>query len=521
MKRYSLITNVPIQSGSLNRAVALVAAKGANINRIHYDRHIDPQTVFWEITCDCNTFEQICSSLETLGYLRRELAPVSLVKLTLHLPHEPGALNDFLRHTTESNAVITALAFDDEGSAPDTVTITVALDENEKATGLITTLSRIYLLEKIQMDGLEDISFYVQFIQKLDRYVPSADLSTTADLVVSINRVAQDLMRLGENPKLVFQKVLEGAQTIADTCGAGFYADIQTHRLSDIVTLHCIQPPCGGNVYLFETPADYLLLDTGYGVYYPDLMRLFSALGFDIAKKLTGIVLSHGDADHSGGAGLYRVPVLMHRAALETLRTENRAWGSHREAMILETVYSKMIGLISQCNPPSEQHIRYIEHKKNRRRGVFPVMDDLDIGDLSFEILESLGGHQVGEVVLFCPAKGFLFTADSLLHLEALSAARTQYNRVADFLMTSVNVNSDIARKERRGLMEIAADYYRAAGNPCLIFGGHGPICVEKEGRLHAVEPQPIRYTHGDPTAADGKATGKKEPAPTVRRPRP
>lgn len=496
MKRHSFITKIPVHSGSLHRAVEIVAAAGGNINRIHYDRKIEPQTVFWEITCEDTAFECISCALAEIGYLQTGLAPVASLQLTIRLPHESGSLNKFLHFITESKAIITAVAFDDEGSKPDTVTISVVLEENERAQALTTVLSRVFELVEIQFEGLEDTSFYVQFAETLSKFVPDPTGGAVVDLVAAVNRVAQDLRHHGRDPKAVFTNVLEAAQTIADTCDAGYFADIQSMPLSDKVQLHCIQPPCGGNIYLFEMSDHYVMLDTGYGAHHPDLMRLFSAVQLQISPKLSKILLSHGDTDHCGAAGFFDVPIHMHSTAWETIRSENRAWGSPREDMLLETVYSKMIAAFSKVRPPVERNISLLATQYIGSEGAFRIMTLLDIGDLQFEVLESLGGHQVGSIFLFCKASGFLFTADSLVPVHAISPERTRYNRVADFLMTSVNVDSETAGKERRALLEIAAQYRRKNHAPCTVFCGHGPICIEQDGQLHVAGPTPMRYTH-------------------------
>ena len=230
------------------------------------------------------------------------------------------------------------------------------------------------------------------------------------------------------------------------------------------------------------------MLDTGYGAYYDDVLRLFAALDLDIPAKLTRILLSHGDTDHSGASGYFKVPVHMHRAAAETIRTDNRAWGSPKEKVILETIYSKMIAAFSRFRQPEADLIRFISEDEKGHRGIFPMMGIVDIGDLRFEVLESLGGHQLGSIFLYNPERGYLFTADSLIYLKGLTPERTRYNKIADYLMTSVNVSSDTARNERNALLEIAADYRKQNGSPCIVFGGHGPFAVEVDGVLHAYE---------------------------------
>ncbi|MGA2934098.1 MAG: hypothetical protein ABSD81_02970 [Methanomicrobiales archaeon] len=49
-RRFFFITRVPDEPGSLQKAASIIRKYNGNINRIHYDRRIDPCTVFVEVT---------------------------------------------------------------------------------------------------------------------------------------------------------------------------------------------------------------------------------------------------------------------------------------------------------------------------------------------------------------------------------------------------------------------------------------------------------------------------------------
>ncbi|HVN65837.1 MAG TPA: hypothetical protein VMT31_04385 [Methanomicrobiales archaeon] len=50
--RFFFITLVPDEPGSLEKAAAVITACNGNIKRVHYDRRIDPRTVFFEATAE-------------------------------------------------------------------------------------------------------------------------------------------------------------------------------------------------------------------------------------------------------------------------------------------------------------------------------------------------------------------------------------------------------------------------------------------------------------------------------------
>ena len=137
----------------------------------------------------------------------------------------------------------------------------------------------------------------------------------------------------------------------------------------------------------------------------------------------------------------------MHAGTREIIRTSNRAYGSRNEDSVLEAFYTKMINLFSKFNSPSD--IQCFPGPSGTTRGIFPVIGTVEIGDITLEVLESLGGHTFGQVYLYSRERGLLFAADSVINFSSLSPERADYSSLAAFLVTSVNVDSDLATKER------------------------------------------------------------------------
>ena len=92
-----------------------------------------------------------------------------------------------------------------------------------------------------------------------------------------------------------------------------------------------------------------------------------------------------------------------------------------------------------------------------------------------------------GQIYLFNEEAGLIFTADTVINFEHLTSDRAAYSSLAAFLVTSVNVDSDIAKRERKSLFEIVSQTnlkLEKAGKNCLVCGGHGPVSVLLEGKL-------------------------------------
>ncbi len=149
-----------------------------------------------------------------------------------------------------------------------------------------------------------------------------------------------------------------------------------------------------------------------------------------------------------------------------------------------------MINLFSRFTPPSNV-ILFPEisapDENLEKRGAFPVISRFRIGDLEFEALQGLGGHMHGEVFYLCPEEGLVFPQDAVINFRSLSPERTEYNALADYLMTSVNVDSNLAREERNALISLILELDNKLlkkGKKCLVCSGHGSISVLEGGKL-------------------------------------
>jgi len=480
-RRFFFITRVPDEPGSLQKAASVIRKYGGNINRIHYDRRIDPATVFFEVTAAGDMAGEINRELRSLGFLQSSLPSPGFLKFSVYLPHRPGSLYEFLDHTTAAGANIDFADFDDSGDPPHRLTFSMTLEDRAVADRLLDVLKSRYRIEVLEStegrDALDDTVFYLRFAESLRSILGGGEETFLLSLLQDINHIVQELNRRGEDPKTVFQSILATGRTLSATCGTGFYADVQRIPLAGDLLLFCIQPPCGGNIYLLSAPEGAFMVDSGYGIYHDDLVTAISRLGLGDPVKLSAILITHADADHCGGAGLFPTVSWLSRTSLECIGARDRAFGSRSEGLILETVYTTLINLFSRFTPPRDAKV--LPEPVSPGTGTFPVLTGFTIGEHSFEILEGLDGHMAGQVYLVSRDLGVLFTGDSLINLEGLTPERRSFNSLAVNLITSVNVDRDRARKEREELLSLAASLgagSRPGGRPCLICGGHGPV---------------------------------------------
>ncbi len=143
-QKYYFIARMPDEPGALHTAAEIVKRYQGNIERIHYDRRIDPYVVFFEVTCEASEYEAIERELKAIGYLQTSLTKLGFLKFKVVLPHRAGALFEFLHFTTEAHCNIAFLDFDDRSKNPDQVTVSLTIDDVSKLDGLLERLRSRY-----------------------------------------------------------------------------------------------------------------------------------------------------------------------------------------------------------------------------------------------------------------------------------------------------------------------------------------------------------------------------------------
>lgn len=492
---------MPDQPGALHRAAEIIKRYNGNINRLQFDRRIDPGTVFYEVTATDDAYAAITRDLAAIGYLQTSIKPLDFLKFTVEMPHKPGALDEFLTYITSAGANIAFIDFDDRSRHPHRLTVSLNCEQSAAVEKLLDQLKSRYRLEILEYDKtgrhLDDTVFYVRFAQAVRELIGDSEDEFLLSFLADTNHMAQELMDRGCNPHQAFDSVLETGRAMNRTNGEGFYADVQHFPVSPSVTLHCFQPPCGGSLFLLSTEGETIMIDTGYGIYHDSVMEMLAHYGFQDRSLLSKIIVTHADADHCGAAGFFSVPVFMHEGTLDILRTNNRAYGSKSDHASLDEFYTRMINLFSRFNTPAD--IRTFGPPNGTVRGIFPVIGKFSIGDVELEVLDGLGGHTHGQVFLYAREHGLLFTADSVINFPGLTKDRAEYSSLAAFLVTSVNVDSEYARKERVALMALAQEtdaHLAGTGRRCLVCGGHGAVSVVENGKL-SVTGEIEKYTAG------------------------
>ena len=85
-----------------------------------------------------------------------------------------------------------------------------------------------------------------------------------------------------------------------------------------------------------------------------------------------------------------------------------------------------------------------------------------------FEVYEGIGGHIDGECVFIERNERLVFAGDLMYNMNGFTKEQARFNRIAPFLLSSVDTSVSNAAMERRAILGLLTP------GKWTIFGGHG-----------------------------------------------
>jgi glyoxylase-like metal-dependent hydrolase (beta-lactamase superfamily II) len=283
----------------------------------------------------------------------------------------------------------------------------------------------------------------------------------------------------------VFTNILQLATSSISKTGRNFTLRLTGPlRLTERVSLYMLACPTGANGYLLRAGDELTLVDSSYGLYYPDVKEWLGAHGI-APSQIRRALFTHPDADHAGWAAPleadFGTQVFMHPHSREIFRHQNRAYGSDSRLMALNGYYTKLINRFTDLRAPGEIHSF---PSASGEVGGFKIVGRVHVGDIELKVLEGLGGHVPAQVFFYASREGILFCGDYLIDLNSLSDRTKSTLSIARFLMTSTNSDSRVFGREMRQLARLMFDTntrLAKEGRSARVFPGHGDFYPVEE----------------------------------------
>jgi glyoxylase-like metal-dependent hydrolase (beta-lactamase superfamily II) len=514
--RLTLWARLLDRPGELADLAAFLAANNANVEQFYYNRSEDARLVRLRVGCATATLcGALVDQMQRMGRLplkedEPEDDPIlpevgtitdqdGLLGLKITLEDRPGSLADLAEVLRNHDANVIHMTYDGD-KAPGLVAITVATSCPDHVAALLDDLNRGGLHFHVQWQGagrdsidkIIGLSAVEQFLFRLKSILPPAKLDRLKALMESSDEMGRALMDFrresGEDPESmavseVFSNILHLAAVSIGKTGDHFSMRVTGPvPLSAQVELYMLACPTGANGFLLRTPEEDVLMDTGYGLYYPDVRQWLQRHGFD-PRNIRRAYVTHPDADHAGWAAPlqeeFGTRIFMHPDAARVFATENRAYNTGTRLQALNISFTRLITRLTELRPPRRIEGFSPGPKTPETMGGFPVLGEFRVADLNFLVLESLGGHVAGQVFFLAPEQGLLFCGDYLIDVASLSERDKQTLSIPKYLMTSTNSDSRVFSREMhmlRDLMLTLHSQFSPLGKPVRIFSGHGGL---------------------------------------------
>ncbi len=494
--------SLPDRPGSLAGFASTIARSGGNISFFHYDRSLDSGRVAVEVQlADESAIGPLLCSLRDRQYNPEPTPDVqddvlvtaaeSVLEVKVRLENEPGALASFALLLAEHDANVIYMLYD-EDIDEDAADIALATEHPQEIDRLLQAVNEQGYHYRVVYRGSDEqaaaniigLKMVEKFFLRLKKLLPSSGVDEIRSLVQSSRDLQQDLVQFateaGNNLEAgdVFETVLTFASRSRSRTGERFSAaEMKPLRLPGGVDLLGFRLPTSENFYLFRDSGGLTMIDAGHGIYYPDIKRLLSSRGLDPAS-ITRIFITHPDTDHAGSSGYFErefgTAVFMHSGSADVIKHMNRAYGSPGSLLNLNKYYTRLSTRFTECLFPARP--RYFSDQPGRSSGLFKVIDAFSVGPLSFDVLESHGGHTPGLVFFLNRKCGLLFTSDFLLNVKSLTAEDKEHLGIYRYLLTNPNRDSRLYKEETAALKEmmLSLDEELKKTGGAIIFPGHG-----------------------------------------------
>lgn len=467
----TFITTMPDQIGAFLTADEKLSAIGVNITRVSYNKAIDTHTLFLEIEGEEELLTQAEEILTDLGYLQKEGKTGSVLLLEFHLKDEPNRLYPILVLIQEFNFNISYMSSQQNESGYQDFKIGIYINDQNRASAFLEKASLVCPVRILNYDKSEKILdntvFYLSFAETLAEKMKLNEKEKEGLLVAS-NKVMQILDEEGSPFYKTFDYISRLAAYIKRYKKARYQPRITKEILPSGTELVNIEPPCGSNTTILNKGQGLLFVDTGFACYRQEFIATLDSLYPDWQNQSKTLLLTHSDVDHAGLLDLFDHVILTEEAALD-FENEHNFKNAYREENPLHQPYAYISKILTKYRPPSTKILAPVSGKC-REGELLTKLSTVEAAGFTFAVYAGEGGHVKGEAVFVEENEQLVFTGDIYVNIKEFTKEQKNFTKLAPYLMTSVDTDPALAKKEREAIFEMLTN------GTWKIVGGHGGI---------------------------------------------
>ena len=469
----TFITSMPDHAGAFLAAGRIIAAAGGNITRVSYNKAVDTHMLFLDVSGDEAQLDAITGRLSEIGYIQDARDDGRVMLLSFTLPDVPGALLPVLESINRFAFNISYISAQENGSGWQDFKMGLFVEDPHRVRAFLDEAQKLCEVRVIEYDEservLDNTVFYMRFADRLAKKL-ALDREQAMELVAQSNRIMQMLDERREPPYKTFDYIGRSADMLVRWKGAAYVPRITRLALRDGFGLLCVEPPCGSNTYVYHKDGALLLIDGGFPCYAPELTEVLrrEIPGFDGMRKQ--MLLTHPDTDHcglmEGCEAIWVSPV-----GWQHFDFENRGLPNFREQNPVHAPYVRIHQILSRYRPPRMAQLRRVDEVPDVPERPLSLVGGVDFCGRRLAVYRGNGGHAPGEVAIVDETDRLVFSGDILVNPEGFIPAQAEFNRLAPYLMTSVNMDSRKAGQERAYLKKLfsPAEYRYCPGHGAIM----------------------------------------------------
>lgn len=466
MKR-TYTTLLPDKAGAFLAASEIMTALGLNITRVSYNKAVDAHVLFIEVEGPAERLDEATQRLAEKGYLQSDMAIGRVVLLEFLLRDEPGHVLPVLELISSYDFNISYISSEATGEAYQHFRMGLFVENSRDVSDFLREAALLCDVRVIDYNKTEKILdntvFYISFAGGIAEMLGLTD-AQKGELIVDSNRVMEMLERRERPFHTTFEYIGKFAEALHGYSGAAYKPRITRFEKLGLTLL---EPPCGSNLYVFERDGRLLFVDTGFARYRDEALSALRAAIPDFDRMPRDAVITHADVDHCGMLDEFE-NVSMSLKCYENFARERAGTDNFREENPFHAPYVRISKILSNYAPPDTQNMRVIGGSSESLAAPLEKIGAFRWADLDFEVYEGAGGHVRGEIVLVERRLRIVFTGDIYVNIKGFTPEQAAFNRLAPYLMTSVDTDAALAVREREALFELLGP------GEWTMLGGHG-----------------------------------------------
>lgn len=474
--KITFTTNMADKVGSFVKASKILSALGLNITRVSYNKAVDTHTLFIEVDGDEEVLKLAQLQLEQNGFLENENLGGKVVLIEFKLEDKPGILVPVLELIEQFNFNISYISSQANDKPYQNFRMGLFVDSPQKLSDFLNKASPLCKLKIIDYDSTEKVLdntvFYLNFANNIAEKL-NLDKTQKNNLVVNSNLIMEMLASTTRKTQKTFDYISRFADYMCQFKNEKFKPRITCPRNNGNYEIIVIEPPCGSNAIVFYSEKGIVVFDGGFSCYSKEMINTIKSLLPDFDEKEKVLLLTHADVDHTGLCE-YFDKIYCSELTKEVFEREDKNLTVFRESDPKQAPYVKISKILSNYKKVDVNKLIAFE-SQNSATFDQPInkICNFKIFDYDFSIYLGKGGHTEGETVYVEENSKVMLTGDIYFNLYDLISEQKAFNRIAPYLMTSVDCDKEKAREEREFLLKMMNN------DKYLIIGSHGAVKTE------------------------------------------